>query len=331
MEKWKQDRVRLMKQIAQEVASSTRDSLVLKGGAALLLAHKSARYTKDMDFDGKRPVDMEKYIRLAAQKCDLKIEDIILKKDTETTRRYMVHYGADNEEGAYPLKLECSFRQAAAIDEKDIRLIDGMRVYSPEKLADQKVKTLIERDSANDIYDVKYLLDKHPEAFSPKTLQSLKDGIEAKGLNSLLKICEDHALKEGNLSGTDPVEMVVGLEQRTNYLYEQSRENAWTLPKGMEEIKSAPNSKELPDIVLPKTLFLSYAKEALLENDNKWCPQKTNEVIIEKMLSNNVPSLRIKAALDHSPEKVPNALKLIKTIENTPQIKALQSTRGLER
>lgn len=213
MNEWQQKRLAFMKNIAQEVTASAKDALVLKGGTSLLLAYGLDRFSEDMDFDGKWPVELENCIESAAKKCGIRIEAINLSKDTETTKRYKVHYGAENEYGSYPLKIECSFRQAATINENDVVEIDGMRVYQVEKLAELKVAALLGREKARDIYDVHFLLEKYPEAFNSKILERLAEGINQKGIDIFLKTYEDDSKADHILRNTDGINIVLELEQ----------------------------------------------------------------------------------------------------------------------
>lgn len=244
MNQWQNDRIKFMKVIAQEVSKATGDALVLKGGTALLLGYRLNRFSEDMDFDAKRQIDLKKSIQMAAAKCGIKIEDINLKKDTETTKRYMVHYGAERAGGDYPLKIECSFRQAASMDEKNVVMIDGMRIYHIEKLAEQKIFAFLNREKARDIYDVHFLLTKYPEAFSSATLQQLRDGIKERGVDALLKVYEDDASTDHILRRSDPIEIVLDIEQRVK-----------NLTQAKERVNDLPDKYTYPDTECLKNKF----------------------------------------------------------------------------
>jgi predicted nucleotidyltransferase component of viral defense system len=107
-------RKRLMEAISKEITQNEPE-VVLKGGTALLLAYKLDRFSEDMDFDVPRGgnTDFEKHIRKAAKSICFDDIDINIKKDTDTTKRFMLHYGAyrDNDPTKdYPLKIEVSLR-----------------------------------------------------------------------------------------------------------------------------------------------------------------------------------------------------------------------------
>ena len=117
-------RIGLMRHIAQTLTKTTGNSFILKGGTALLLAYGLPRYSTDLDYDGRdRNIDIARQLRTSAERAGIQIDSLNLKKDTETVKRYMMHYkGSEND----PLKIEISFRQAFTINDKDITVIDGI-------------------------------------------------------------------------------------------------------------------------------------------------------------------------------------------------------------
>ena len=154
MEDYYQTRNKLMKAIAQEVTRSTGDKFTLKGGAALFLGYKSTRFTQDMDFDAKQAVSLEAPIRRAAEKIGITINKITLKKDTETTQRYMIDYGETRPNGPNPLKIECSLRSKEQNLGENIIEKDGIRIYTIETVAAQKADLISKRDAPRDIADL---------------------------------------------------------------------------------------------------------------------------------------------------------------------------------
>lgn len=126
--KFEQQRIDLMREIAIAVSQKTDEKFVLKGGTALLLAYNLSRFSTDLDFDGKNPsIDLSDIIKESAKSRGLIISDLNINKDTRATKRYMLHYEGDKN---LPLKIEVSLRDSAQFDEKDVRIIDGVRVYS---------------------------------------------------------------------------------------------------------------------------------------------------------------------------------------------------------
>jgi predicted nucleotidyltransferase component of viral defense system len=182
-------RIALMRKISQEITAHTKDNFVLKGGTALLLGYNLDRYSTDLDFDGKNSgVDILKHIKSASSGLGMKVLGINTKKDTQTVQRYMIHY----EEAPFdPLGIDISFRNSYGINEKEVAVIDGIRMYTIEKLAELKVQAFITRTKPRDIYDVSFLLEKYPQAITKGSLNLINTKISNFGIDSFLRILDE--------------------------------------------------------------------------------------------------------------------------------------------
>lgn len=175
--------VDLMRSVARAITTHTGENYVLKGGTALLLAYDLPRYSEDLDFDGKRStVDLTRSIAIGSLQQGLRVERLTTKKNTDTTKRHMLHYGAGSGD---LLKIEASFRQSEAINEDDVTSIDGIRVYKIEKLAPLKIEAFLNRLAARDIFDVAFLLKRYPDSVSDDYLRKIDELVTAIGLNEL--------------------------------------------------------------------------------------------------------------------------------------------------
>lgn len=88
-----QRHVNLMRHVAQQLTTQTGNNLILKGGTGLLLAYGLPRYSTDLDFDGRRTsVDLTRPIRAGTAAASLEVEALTTKKNTDATRRHMLHY-----------------------------------------------------------------------------------------------------------------------------------------------------------------------------------------------------------------------------------------------
>ena len=214
-----------MKEIAQEVTAATKGTHVLKGGAALLLGYKSTRFTQDMDFDAKQAVSLEAPIRRAAEKIGITINKITLKKDTETTQRYMIDYGETRPNGPNPLKIECSLRRKEQNQGENIIEKDGIRIYTIETVAAQKADLISKRDAPRDIADLHFLSKEFPAAFSREALLQIQEGIAEKGLTYLATIFEKEKLVDEEIGKLDPEKILLELEHQVKTLLtERERE-----------------------------------------------------------------------------------------------------------
>jgi predicted nucleotidyltransferase component of viral defense system len=182
-------RIVLMKNIAENITSHTKDNFVLKGGTGLLIGYGLNRFSTDLDFDGKdRFIYIDKYILEGARKSNIDIEAINIKKDTDTTKRYSIHYKGYEYN---PLKIEISYRQAEEINENDINIIDGIRIYKLEKLAELKAKAFLDRTNARDIYDISFILERYKNVFDNNSLMNISEKKDSIGINGLLKLLSD--------------------------------------------------------------------------------------------------------------------------------------------
>ena len=182
-------RIALMRAIAEEMAQA-EPLAVLKGGTSLLLVYGLDRFSEDMDFDLPAGCarDLSSDILRASSKQGYEAK-VSVKKDTETTKRYMLHYGAFRDNNAescqdYPLKIEFSMRNRK-IPEQETLLVQGIRVYALPRLVELKVAAFVHRERARDTYDVVFLVEKYPEAFSERAWRDVKGHVETRGLTAL--------------------------------------------------------------------------------------------------------------------------------------------------
>jgi predicted nucleotidyltransferase component of viral defense system len=219
-------RKELMKAIAREISQKNADA-VLKGGTALLIAYELDRFSEDMDFDIPRGSlsDFEESIKRAAMSVGLRDVSVIVKKDTDTTKRFMLHYGAfrDNDRnGDYPLKIEISMRNAE-IDRNDVNEKDGIRVYTIERLAEQKINAFLEREAGRDIYDVAFLTSRYPDVLTENTWKRIEKHVNERGIDALSAAFEEERREDALLIEYDADEIVLTLQENIqNHLKQEA-------------------------------------------------------------------------------------------------------------
>lgn len=173
--------VHLMRHIAQEITRGSRSNFILKGGTALLLAYGLPRFSEDLDFDGRYwHLDPTRNINRGADRASIPLHEVKRTFATETKRKHKVNYLGH---GHKDLKVEFSYRQTEEIDEDDVIIIDGIRVYTIEKIARQKIKVLGERTKPRDLFDVSFITQYYPEAISDQDLLALAAYIAERGMN----------------------------------------------------------------------------------------------------------------------------------------------------
>lgn len=186
--------IHLMRHIAQEVTGDTHSNFVLKGGTALLLAYGLPRFSEDLDFDGRLwHLDPAERIHRGASRAGIPLSHMKRMVSTETKRKHRISYPGVRSGS---LKLEFSYRQATEIQADAVTLIDGIQVYTIDKLAEQKIRTLHERTKPRDIFDVSFITQQYPDAISDHDLLRLHDYITERGMNWL----EEQMLEDPILS-----------------------------------------------------------------------------------------------------------------------------------
>lgn len=96
---------KLMESILKNLSDTP---LVLKGGSALYLGYGLNRFSEDLDFDSLKKLNLLNKIKSSAPP-DIAIDDIQIKKDTDTVSRYIVHYHIQGTNIKDFLKLEVSY------------------------------------------------------------------------------------------------------------------------------------------------------------------------------------------------------------------------------
>jgi predicted nucleotidyltransferase component of viral defense system len=173
--------------------------LVLKGGTALLLGYGLPRFSEDLDFDSEKRISLESIIQKTAPWAGVKINDIKIKKDTETVKRYTIDYGFTEGEGR--LKIEMSLRNEE-LKANNYALRGGMRIYPIGQLISQKINAMSARAKVRDLFDVNFLLSNYAQEFSLRQVVQLQQ-ITGNVFSLVARYKADHeddaVLKSANL------------------------------------------------------------------------------------------------------------------------------------
>lgn len=147
--------------------------LVLKGGTALMFGYGLDRFSEDLDFDAPHKLNLEGRIQRNVPH-GTSIIDISAIKDTETMTRYRVNYASEIGQGK--LKIEVSYR--TPVSENDVRIVDGMRLLSLEKLVDHKLAAAHDgnnpRTAIRDLYDLDFIVRNYGEIISPVQVERFR-------------------------------------------------------------------------------------------------------------------------------------------------------------
>ncbi|MBN6082471.1 nucleotidyl transferase AbiEii/AbiGii toxin family protein [Aggregatibacter actinomycetemcomitans] len=149
--------------------------LVLKGGTALYLGYGLNRFSEDLDFDSDKKLNLLNKIKASAPH-DIVIDDINVKKDTDTVSRYIVNYHIRNTGVKDALKMEISYRTPAS--DEQITVKDDIRFSSVERIIDNKLHAAYDGDNprtkGRDLFDLHFLASHYAEHFDFELATRLK-------------------------------------------------------------------------------------------------------------------------------------------------------------
>ena len=154
--------------------------LVLKGGTALMLGYGLERFSEDLDFDiadtytGKGTIKLDNILKNALP-YGVKLQELIVKKDTATVSRYILRYQKDDISNR--LKIEVSYR--TPVKPVDIVHKNGNQFLSVGKIADFKIATILDNHSdartrARDLFDTAFIVKNYASEVNPALLNQLK-------------------------------------------------------------------------------------------------------------------------------------------------------------
>lgn len=162
------------------------DQYVLKGGTALMKCYGLNRFSEDIDLDGcGRKKDI---ITLVDDFCKKSGFTYRIGANSETKKKCFINYGNEGR----PLKVEASFRRKDFTD-AEIKLIDGIKVYSINDLCLQKSSAYSQRDKIRDLFDLSFITNNFYDKLNPFVRSSLRSAIEYKGLEQFDYIVREQA------------------------------------------------------------------------------------------------------------------------------------------
>ena len=164
------ERDKFRKKLMENILKNLSDTpLVLKGGSALYLGYGLNRFSEDLDFDSLKKLNLFNKIKPSAPP-DIVIDDIHIKKDTDTLSRYIVNYHIQGTDIKDVLKLEVSYRTPAN---------EENRLLSIERIIDNKLKAAYDgenvRTRSRDLFDLHFLASKYSEHFDLDLAKRLND------------------------------------------------------------------------------------------------------------------------------------------------------------
>lgn len=161
--------------------SKKTKNFVLKGGTALKKCYNLPRMSEDIDLDNINK--KERLASIITEFCKINNYKLNLKKDTETTERYMIHYG----DLSHPLKVEVSYRNKNSLLVKELSLVkNGVLTYNINTLFGMKTDAYSNRDKIRDLYDLSFIINNYYDELSSENIIRFEDTLDRKdGLDQL--------------------------------------------------------------------------------------------------------------------------------------------------
>lgn len=219
MEDWMYEHEKVLKDVLKYINSKT-DDFVLKGGTALKQCYNLNRFSEDIDFDSNNK-DIEKYIKDFCEKNGYTYNK---KKDTETTKRFMVNYGNDEK----PLKVEVSYRKKN-LDQINRETINGIEVYDIDTIATLKSVAYSNRNKIRDLHDICYIINNFYDRLTDESKFQLQETLLTKGLdnydylvmNNDDPLIDTDKLLEDFLTAWDRIGLETSQDEKTKYNIER--------------------------------------------------------------------------------------------------------------
>lgn len=168
---------------------------ILKGGTSLMMCYGLDRFSEDIDLDAfNTKAGIEKFVD---NFCNSYGYTYRVAKNTDTVKRYMIHYGGDK-----PLKVEISYRRKN-ISENEITIINNILVYNVCNILIFKLNAYNGRDKIRDLYDVTFICRNYWKIIPDVLKIQVQDALSFKGLeyfDMIIKTQSDELIDKNKLA-----------------------------------------------------------------------------------------------------------------------------------
>lgn len=153
---------------------------ILKGGTSLMECYGLDRMSEDIDLDSTNKNTIS---TIVDSFCKERGYTYNVNKDTDTVKRYMIHYDPDEDltRNAKPLKVEISYRKRI-IAQEDYCIKNGIAVYNIDQIAIMKENAFSQRDKLRDLYDIVFICKNYKNQLPKPVINMIQNGFEHKGL-----------------------------------------------------------------------------------------------------------------------------------------------------
>ena len=223
--------IEIMRNFLTELNKET-DTFILKGGTSLLLAYGLDRFSEDIDLDGEKQ-RLKGFIESYSQKHGFSFR---IAKNTPTVERFMLTYDSSIQK---PLKIEISYR-SCSIPANTHHRVNGIEVYTIERICQLKTGAYQGRDKIRDLYDICFICDRYFEELSESAKEQLKDALTYKSFDYFdyaTSTQDDTLIDKGALAG-----LYLNMFEKLDLLY--SEEEAETLSVKENVVKKENDDQE---------------------------------------------------------------------------------------
>jgi predicted nucleotidyltransferase component of viral defense system len=159
--------------VLSTVSRETVDQVVFKGGTALLKFYQLDRFSEDLDFTARQPVDFEELVGNAVRDLDNYGASVIERTAEESDRSFRARLGIQGPLYAGNRRSLCFLR----IEVNEASTVSRVRTprYTPQfsdlpafelavldeaEILAEKLRALVTRNQPRDLYDIYHLLGK---------------------------------------------------------------------------------------------------------------------------------------------------------------------------
>lgn len=201
------------------------NNFILKGGTSLLLFYNLNRFSEDVDLDSLG----QRLLPYVTTFCNIRGYTFSLKKNTQTVERVILTYDSLSFE-RHSLKIEVSYRNSKMISPVDFSNIDGVNVYTVDKIAYMKSIAYSQRDRLRDLFDLCFLVLNYYPSFSPETKNLIFNSLSYKGIEQLdYLLCSDTQPNKDNLIDSDLLyDMFLTTLDKMNIIYDNETMDSMT-------------------------------------------------------------------------------------------------------
>lgn len=195
-------------EIAKKIIQNMDNSCVLKGDAALSFGYGVAGEPEDIEFDmediSKENVSEAVMKAFDGQNIDVNLR---MKKNAPSLKRYIVSY--EGPDGSGQLRISVS-KPSELVNKNDYTEINGAKVYTPGKLAEFKIRDLMNSGRPSDIFTIALILRSFKDGAQIKeqNMDDLLAFIQNSNMNSLKGKMQEEKERNGSLESVDVDEVI---------------------------------------------------------------------------------------------------------------------------